>query len=108
MDSTAAQPTPNQVNGVLRNAIFECLSSFWIYFEMPFINWLIELTIRWTKHSVLSVLGATNGDNDDVANSNSITFTIRHKIICSYRHFISKRQSKLSKRLREGFERSVY
>ena len=73
---------------------------------MPLINCKVELKFRWTKHCVLFVCGTdnANGNNDD-----DIIFTIKNaKLYVPVRNFISKRQSKLSKPLSKGFERSVY
>ena len=44
---------------------------------MPLLDYKDELKFRWTKHCVLSVLGAVNADNDDNANSIDITFIIK-------------------------------
>ena len=43
---------------------------------MPLNNFKVELKLRWTKHCVLSVLGVSNAENDDGANSDNI-FTIK-------------------------------
>ena len=67
---------------------------------MPLINCKIELKLKWTKYCILSAAGC---DNDN-ANSNNIYF----KIICLCCNFIDKRNQKLSKLFKKGFERSVY
>ena len=62
---------------------------------MSLINCKVELKLRWMKHFVLAVAGVEN----DSADSNNIISTIKDtKLICSWCHFISKRQSKTIKR----------
>ena len=51
------------------------LSSFWRSLEKPFINFKVELKLKWTKYYVLSAAGADNV-NDNV-NGNNIIFTIK-------------------------------
>ena len=43
---------------------------------MALNNFKAELKLRWMKHCVLSVLGVSNAENDDGANSDNI-FTIK-------------------------------
>ena len=60
---------------------------------MPWISCKVELKLKWTKYCVFSAAG-----NDNINDPN------RHKTICSCRHFINKRQPKLSKLSSKGFE----
>ena len=65
---------------------------------MPLINCKVELKLRWTKHWVLSVLGAANPDNDNGANMFTIKdkklyvpfATLSAKPIKNYQNFIVK------------------
>ena len=45
--------------------------------EISFISCKVELKLRWTKHSVLSVLNIEN--NDANTYSNNVIFTIKDK-----------------------------
>ena len=90
-----AQDTPNQVNGILKNATnavpLKYLSYSWRSLEMPLSNCKIELKIKWAKSCALS---ANYNDiiNGNV-NANNIICTIKHTkvYICSNYNFISKR-----------------
>ena len=93
-------------HGILRNATIavslKYLSNFLRSLEMLLTNCKVELKLTWMNHCVLSANGNDNTDGDP----NNISFTlIDIKIICTYCHYINKRQPKL---LREGFERSFY
>ena len=99
----------NQANGKLKNATIAVplnyLSNFWRLLEIPSINCKVQLTLRWTKDCVLSVLGSEN----DHANANNITFTIKdRKLYVPVFTLSAKDNQKLSKLLSKGFERSVY
>ena len=67
----------NGANEILRNATnavsLKYLSNVLRSFEMLLINCKIELKLKWTKHCVLSSVGADNTD----ANPNTIIFTIK-------------------------------
>ena len=67
----------NGANEILRNATIavplKYLSNVLRSFEMLLINCKIELKLKWTKHYVLSSVGADNAD----ANPNTIIFTIK-------------------------------
>ena len=73
---------------------------------MLLINCKEALKLKWTIYCVLSAVGA---DNDN-ANPNNNSFTIKDKSIYSCLHFTSKSNQKLSKLISNGFvfERSVY
>ena len=60
---------------------------------MPLINCKIELKLKWTKYCVLSAAGNDDNGNDD----DNYFYYQRHKILCSFCHFICKRQSKTVK-----------
>ena len=63
---------------------------------MPLINCKTELKLKWTKYCVLSPAGADNHD----ANSNNISFTIRHTKLYALAVTLSaKDNQKLSKRI---------
>ena len=69
---------------------------------MLLINSKIELKLKWTKHCVLS---AASNDND----SHNIIFTIKDiKLYVSVVTLSRRNNTKLSKLLSKGFERSVY
>ena len=75
---TVAKPTPDQANGILKNATIvvrlKYLSNFWRSLEVPLINCKFELKLEWIKHCFfLSVLDVGNNDNNG-ANCD-ITFT---------------------------------
>ena len=53
---------------------------------MPLINYKVELKLIWLRQCVLSSVCVDNVD----ANADNINFIV--KILCSYCHFISKRQ----------------
>ena len=55
------------------------------------------------KDCVLASAGNRSAD----ANSDNITFTIKYMKLYPCRHFTSKKQSHLSKRLSKGSQRSV-
>ena len=48
-----AQPNPNQVNVIIKNAALavplKYLSNFWISFKIPLINCKVETKLKWTK-----------------------------------------------------------
>ena len=70
---------------------------------MSLINCNVELKLKWTKYCVLSANGK---DND---NPNNITFNMKNtKLYVLVVALSVKDNQKLSKRLRKGFERSVY
>ena len=46
------------------------LSNFWKSLEMSFINWKVELKLKWTKYSVLSAAGADNFNGNINYNDN--------------------------------------
>ena len=72
---------------------------------MPLINCKVELKLKWTKYCVLTTAVAENAH----LNSNNITFTIKDtKLYVSVVTLSARGSQKLSKRLRKGFERSVY
>ena len=72
---------------------------------MPLINCKVELKLKWTKYCVLATAVAENAH----LNSNNITFTIKDtKLYVSVVTLSARGNQKLSKRLRKGFERSVY
>ena len=75
---------------------------------MPLLHYKDELKFRWTKHCVLSVLGAVNADNDDNANSIDITFIIKETKLYISIVSLSAKDKKLSKLLSKDSERSVY
>ena len=80
------------------------LSNFLRSLELPLINCKLELKHKWTKYCVLTAAGA---DNDD-ANFN-IIFTIEDtKLYVSVVILSARDHQQLSKRLSEGFKRSVY
>ena len=111
MGNTVAQPAPNQVNGILKNAatavLLKDLSNFWKSLEMALINCKVELKLRWTKHCVLSVLGNEN-DNAN-ADANNIILTIQDtKLYVPTVTLSSKGNQKLSEFLSKAFERFVY
>ena len=57
LPNTVAQPTPNNINGILNDATFavplKCLSNFWQSLEVPLINSKVELKFKWAKHKTL-------------------------------------------------------
>ena len=105
--NTAAQPAPNDANGILKNATtavpLRYLSNFWKSLEMPLINCQVELKLRWAKPCALS-LGST--DNSNVNNDdNNIIFTIKDtKLYVPVVTLSAEDNKKLSKLLSKGFE----
>ena len=74
---------------------------------MPLINCKVELKLRCSKHSVLSVAGTDNANGNN--NENNIIFTIKNTILYVPVITLSARDNqKLSKLLSKEFERSVY
>ena len=72
---------------------------------MLLINCKVELKIKWTKYCVWSAPGADNAN----VNSNNIIFTIKKsKLYVSVVTVLARENQKLSKRLNNRFERSVY
>ena len=91
-------PSPNQSNGILKNATIAAplkhLGNFLRSPEMPLINCKVELKLKWKKYCILTT---TSNDNTNANNPNNIIFTIKDTIICSFSNFISKRQPKIIK-----------
>ena len=54
------------------------LSNFWRSLEMPLINCIVQLKLKWMENYVLSANGADNADVD----SNNIIFTIKDTELC--------------------------
>ena len=110
LGNTAAQPSPNTANRILKNAKIvvplKYLSNFWRSLDMLLINCKVELKLRWSKHCVLSE-GSTdnvNGNNND----NNIIFTIRDTKLHVPVVTLSTRDNQKLSKLLKGFERSVY
>ena len=63
------------VNGIFGDTTvavpLKYLSNFWRSIEMPFINWKVELKLKWMKHCVLAV---AVGDNTNANPDNIIAF----------------------------------
>ena len=91
LENTVAQ---SAANGIFRNAAIavplKYLSYFWRLIETLFINYKIELKLRWTKYCVLSVAGNKNNINVN-AKANNFILTIKDKIKYYCSNFISKR-----------------
>ena len=83
-------------NGILRNTKITVplkqLGTFCGLLEMYFINYKVELKLKWTEHCVLSAVSAVNADAN--SNKDRKLRCERHKIICPSNHIISKMQSK--------------
>ena len=76
-----------------------------VHAVIPLINCKVELKLKWTKHCVLSTVGA---DNDN-ANPRNIIFTIKDtKLYVSVVTLSEKDNPKLSNLRSKGFEISVY
>ena len=88
LGNTLAQPTLNQDNGILKHATIAAslkyLNNFSRSLEILLINCKVELTLRWRKHCVLSVLGNENDKAN--ANSTNIIFTIKDTKHCMKNH----------------------
>ena len=54
------------------------ISNFWRSLEMPLINCIVELKLKWMENCVLSANSADNADVD----SNNIIFTIKDTELC--------------------------
>ena len=97
LGNKAAQPAPNNANGILENVTIamplKYLSNFRRSLKMPLINCKVELKLKWEKYCVLS---AADNDNKNV-HLITLFYYKSHKIICSCSNFISKRQSKTIK-----------
>ena len=109
LPDTVAQPAPNQVNGILKNATIavplKYLNNFWRSLEMTLIICKIELKLEWKKYCVLAV--AVN-DNTDV-NLDNIIFIIKDtKLYVAVVILSAKDNQKLSKLYTKRFEKSVY
>ena len=104
-----ALPALNQPNGIIKNlTIFvtlKYLSNFYRLLEISLSNCKVELTPRWTKHCVLSIVGAANA-SDDGTNSDNINFArIDTKLCVPIFTLSAKNNQKLSKLYTKGFER---
>ena len=79
------------------------LNNFWGSFQMPLINYKLELKLRWTRCCVSSVVGTdkANGNNDD-----NIIFTIKDTKL--HASVVGARDNQTSKLLSKGSERSFY
>ena len=88
LGNTLAQPTLNQDNGILKHATIAAplkyLNNFSRSLEILLINCKVELTLRWRKHCVLTVLGNENDKAN--ANSTNIIFTIKDTKHCMKNH----------------------
>ena len=72
------------------------LCNFWRSIEMSLINCKVELKLNWTKHCVL----ATDGNDNDDANSSNIICTIKDtKLYVPVATLSAKDNRKLSKLL---------
>ena len=108
LGETGTQSTPNNNNGILKDAAIavplKYLSNFWRSLEMQLINCEVELKLKLPKYRVLAAAGV-----DVNANANNITFTIKDtKLYVPFVTLSAKDNQKLSKFLSKGFERSVY
>ena len=80
--------------------------NFWRSFEIPLINCKVKYKLAWTNHCVLSAAAGVDNDN---ANSNNISFTIKDtKLYALAVIFSAKNKQKLSKFLRKRFEVSIH
>ena len=96
------------LNGILRNTTIaealKYLSSFCQSLEIPLTNYKVELELKWLRHCVLSLLSTENYNAD----SNIILLSKTQKVYVPVVTLSAKANQKLSKRLSQGFERSVY
>ena len=98
--------------GILKNATIavplKYSSNFRRSLEMTLLNCKVELKLKWTKYSVLSVAGNENDINHKGSGNNNI-FTIKGTKLCVPVITLSARYNKnLSKLLSKGSKRSVY
>ena len=109
LGNTEAHPSPFISKGFIKNVTIavslKYLSNFWISLELPLINCIVELKLKWTKHCVLYA-----GSNDDTnANPDNIVFTIKDtKLYVPIVTLSAKDNQNLLNLLNKGFERSVY
>ena len=76
--------------------------------KMLFINCKAELKLKWRKYCVLSA-AANDNKTGNADNACRIIFTIKNtKLYVPVVTLLSRDNQKLSKRLRKGFEKSVY
>ena len=110
LEKKAALSAPNQANRILKMQYLNIQGMFEDQTKCHFkvLHYKDELKFRWTKHCVLSVLGAVNADNDDNANSIDITFIIKETKLYISIVSLSAKDKKLSKLLSKDSERSVY
>ena len=96
-------------NGVKIAVPLKYLSNFWRSLEIPLINCKVELSLEWTKNSVLSG-GENVNDSGAVANAGTaVTFKIPDaKLYVPIVTLSAEDNAKLSKLLSDGFERPVY
>ena len=99
----------NEANGILRNItitmLLKYLRNFLRFFEIPLINFKVELKLKWTNYYIL----ASNNADNAIVKSNDITFIIEDtKPYALVVTLSAKHNQKLSKLLNKGFERSVY
>ena len=85
LGSTDAQPTPNNETNAM---LLKYLNNFWRSLEIPLINYKVELSTKWIKQCVFSILGNKNAD----PNSNNIIFTSKMQ---NYMFLLSLYQQKL-------------
>ena len=104
-----ALPALNQLNGIMKNltivVTLKYLCNIYRSLEISLSNCKVELTTRWTKHCVLSIVGAANA-SDDGANSYNINFARIDTRLCVPIFTLSaKDNQKLSKLYTKGFEK---
>ena len=98
-------------NGFLRNATIavplRCLSNFWRSFQMPVINCVVKLELKWTKYCVLSVGGTEYSINEDV--NVNIIFTVKYiKLYVPIETLSAKDNQKLIKLINNELKKSIY
>ena len=98
--------TDGTKNGVKIVVPLKYLNSLWRSWEMPLINWKVELSLKWIKTCVLTT--AAIGADANATGADSATFKITDaKLYVPVVSLSTEDSAKLAKLLSEGFKRPV-
>ena len=79
-ETTIAQSAPNAANEILKNETIAVPVKYfinsWRSLEMPLINCIVGLKLKWRKYCILSVAGNENDINNNDKDNNNI-FTVK-------------------------------
>ena len=105
LGNTVAQLTPDEANGILKNATVAVPLIYLRSLKIQLNNCKVQLKSWWTKYCFLAAAGNDNAND----NANNIIFTIKDtKLYVPVVTLSANENQKLSQLLSKGFEKSVY